>query len=181
MFGNFDGVAGFLSPLLAVTLAALGSFEIGDYTKRAAVAMFLLFAFFVIVLMLNLLIAIMGDAYSQVNERELVEGLHERAKMIVEQERRRELPLVTDLRPLPARRGGGGGRRGAGGVERPRRAAQGAAPGGGGRAGQGGGQRARRRWRQNWRRRWAKSRQRWMRCRQIWRLGRRSWWPAWRK
>ena len=82
-FGDFDGVAGFLSPLLTVALAALGSFSIGDYTKRAAVAMFLFFAFFVIVLMLNLLIAIMGDAYSKVKESELVEGLHERAKMIV--------------------------------------------------------------------------------------------------
>ena len=65
-------------------LAALGSFSIGDYTKRAAVSMFLFFAFFVIVLMLNLLIAIMGDAYSKVKESELVEGLHERAKMIVD-------------------------------------------------------------------------------------------------
>jgi hypothetical protein len=82
-FSDFDGVAGFLAPLLTVILAMLGSFEIGDYTKRAAVAMFLLFAFFVIVLMLNLLIAIMGDAYSKVKESELVEGLHERAKMIV--------------------------------------------------------------------------------------------------
>ena len=82
-FGDFDGVAGFLGPLLTVVLAMLGSFEIGDYTKRAAVGMFLFFAFFVIVLMLNLLIAIMGDAYSKVKESELVEGLHERAKMIV--------------------------------------------------------------------------------------------------
>ena len=82
-FGDFDGAAGFLAPLLTVVLAMLGSFEIGDYTKRAAVAMFLFFAFFVIVLMLNLLIAIMGDAYSKVKESELVEGLHERAKLIV--------------------------------------------------------------------------------------------------
>ena len=73
-FGDFDGVAGFLSPLLTVTLAALGSFEIGDYTKRAAVAMFLLFGFFVIVLMLNLLIAIMADSYDKVKEREVVAG-----------------------------------------------------------------------------------------------------------
>jgi hypothetical protein len=49
--------------------------------------MFLLFAFFVIILMLNLLIAIMGDAYTKVKESELVEGLHERAKLIVEHER----------------------------------------------------------------------------------------------
>ena len=40
----------------------LGSYSIGDYTKKAAVAMFLFFAFFVILLMLNLLIAIMGES-----------------------------------------------------------------------------------------------------------------------
>jgi hypothetical protein len=64
----------------------LGSYDIGDYTKKTAVAMFLFFAFFVIILLLNLLIAIMGDAYSKVKESELVEGLHERAKLIVEHE-----------------------------------------------------------------------------------------------
>jgi hypothetical protein len=45
-----------------VILAMLGSYNINDYTKKAAVAMFLFFAFFVILLMLNLLIAIMGDS-----------------------------------------------------------------------------------------------------------------------
>ena len=45
-----------------VILAMLGSYSINDYTKKAAVAMFLFFAFFVILLMLNLLIAIMGDS-----------------------------------------------------------------------------------------------------------------------
>jgi WD40 repeat protein len=38
-FGDFHGVAGVLTPLLTVSLAALGSFSIDDYTKRAAVAM----------------------------------------------------------------------------------------------------------------------------------------------
>ena len=45
-----------------VILAMLGSYSINDYTKKAAVAMFLFFAFFVILLMLNLLIAIMGES-----------------------------------------------------------------------------------------------------------------------
>jgi hypothetical protein len=45
-----------------VILAMLGSYNINDYTKKAAVAMFLFFAFFAILLMLNLLIAIMGDS-----------------------------------------------------------------------------------------------------------------------
>jgi WD40 repeat protein len=85
-FSNFDGIAGSFGPFLAVILALLGSFDIGDYTKKAAVAMFLFFAFFGIILMLNLLIAIMGDSYSMVKESELVQGLHERAKLIVEHE-----------------------------------------------------------------------------------------------
>jgi hypothetical protein len=45
-----------------IILAMLGSYNISNYTKKAAVAMFLFFAFFVILLMLNLLIAIMGES-----------------------------------------------------------------------------------------------------------------------
>ena len=83
----------------------LGSYSITDYTKKAAVAMFLLFAFFVIVLMLNLLIAIMGDAYSKVKESELVEGLHERAKIIVANRARPlRTPLQFLVQPLVAKR-----------------------------------------------------------------------------
>jgi hypothetical protein len=48
--------------------------------------MFILVAFFVIVLMLNLLIAIMGDSYEKVKEAETVEGLLGKAKMIVNAE-----------------------------------------------------------------------------------------------
>ena len=40
----------------------LGSYNTSDYTKKATIAMFLFFAFFVILLMLNLLIAIMGES-----------------------------------------------------------------------------------------------------------------------
>jgi hypothetical protein len=40
----------------------LDRYNISDYTKKTAVAMFLFFAFFVILLMLNLLIAIMGES-----------------------------------------------------------------------------------------------------------------------
>jgi hypothetical protein len=48
--------------LRQVILAMLGRYNISDYTKKTAVAMFLFFAFFVILLMLNLLIAIMGES-----------------------------------------------------------------------------------------------------------------------
>ena len=39
-----------------------------------------------VIVLLNLLIAIMGDSYEKVKEYEAVHALHERAKMIVEME-----------------------------------------------------------------------------------------------
>ena len=45
-----------------------------------------MFAVFVMVVMLNLLIAIMGEAYDKVQSRMQVEGLREQAKMIVDEE-----------------------------------------------------------------------------------------------
>ena len=42
--------------------------------------------FIVVVLMMNLVIAIMGDSYEKVKEKETVEALHERAKVIVDME-----------------------------------------------------------------------------------------------
>jgi hypothetical protein len=61
----------------------LGNFEIHDFNKSTAILMFLCITFFVMILMLNLLIAIMSDSYDKVKERELVEGLKEKAKTIV--------------------------------------------------------------------------------------------------
>ena len=40
----------------------------------------------VVIVLLNLLIAIMGDSYEKVKEKEAVHALHERAKMIMEME-----------------------------------------------------------------------------------------------
>eukprot|EP01051_Picozoa_sp_SAG22_P001164 SAG22_NODE_43_length_25304_cov_5.394644_16_plen_335_part_00 len=57
-----DPRAGVLWPFFTVFRAVLGDFDIDEYTNKAAAAMFYVFSLFVMVLMLNLLIAIMGDS-----------------------------------------------------------------------------------------------------------------------
>jgi hypothetical protein len=56
-----------------------------DY-HGASVVVWCMFLFLVVIVLLNLLIAIMGDSYEKVKENEAVHALHERAKMIVEME-----------------------------------------------------------------------------------------------
>eukprot|EP01047_Picozoa_sp_COSAG01_P044079 COSAG01_NODE_3960_length_5493_cov_2.949203_4_plen_153_part_00 len=50
------------------------------------VVFIVLVAFFVVILMLNLLIAIMQDSYDKVKEREEIEGLREKGKTVVAME-----------------------------------------------------------------------------------------------
>jgi hypothetical protein len=79
---RFDGT---LNPLMTGFLAMLGSFEVTDYQGPSKIMLFV-FLFIVVIVLLNLLIAIMGDSYEKVKENETVHALHERAKMIVEME-----------------------------------------------------------------------------------------------
>jgi hypothetical protein len=83
---SHDPRTGVLWPFFTVFRAALGDSDVDEYTTKAASAMFFVFSLFVMVLMLNLLIAIMGDSYDKVQARLGVEGLFERAKMIVDAE-----------------------------------------------------------------------------------------------
>jgi hypothetical protein len=76
-------VTGLATPAVTMIRLTLGDFYIQDYSKASATAMFIAVTFFVMILMLNLLIAIMQDSYDKVKEREAVEGLHEKAKTIV--------------------------------------------------------------------------------------------------
>ena len=57
------------------------------YYEILGIAIFVVFTFMIVLLMLNLLIAIMGDAYSQVMESQPKEKMRERAMIIVETER----------------------------------------------------------------------------------------------
>ena len=60
--------------------------SIRDYGKWTSIVVFCLTTFFIMLLMLNLLIAIMGDSYDKVKEREAIEGLREKARTIVAME-----------------------------------------------------------------------------------------------
>jgi hypothetical protein len=78
-----NNVLGPFWPALTMIQFVLGSFEMSDYPKSTSVLMFVCVAFFVVILMLNLLIAIMQDSYDKVKEQEVVEGLREKGKTIV--------------------------------------------------------------------------------------------------
>merc|ERR1712185_25088 len=64
----------------------MGDTALDDSTAWPAVLMVVLFMGIVVVVLLNLLIAIMGDSYEKVKESERVEALRERAQIIVEVE-----------------------------------------------------------------------------------------------
>ena len=62
----------------------LGDFDVDILQQPISILMFVGFQFIVVVLMMNLIIAIMGDSYEMVKEHEMIEALHERAKIIVD-------------------------------------------------------------------------------------------------
>ena len=64
----------------------LGDFDVGILEQPSSIVMFVFFQFIVVVLMMNLIIAIMGDSYEMVKEHEIIEALHEQAKIIVDME-----------------------------------------------------------------------------------------------
>eukprot|EP01047_Picozoa_sp_COSAG01_P034425 COSAG01_NODE_2584_length_7418_cov_4.468643_5_plen_1380_part_01 len=84
-FGFDTSTNGPLWPLVTVFLSLVGSFEVDDY-HGMSLLMLCIFLFVVSIVLLNLLIAIMGDSYEKVKENENLHALHERAKIIVEME-----------------------------------------------------------------------------------------------
>jgi len=66
----------------------LGDFDVENYTETgnflAAVALFVVFMFLVNIVMLNLLIAIMGDIFDQVQESALAQFLYSKSSLILE-------------------------------------------------------------------------------------------------
>jgi hypothetical protein len=80
------GAAGPLAGVMTTFQAIVGSFHMKDYSNSEAKAFFYLFLFAMVVVMLNLLIAIMGDAYEKVKEREVVEARKLQAQVIIDEE-----------------------------------------------------------------------------------------------
>merc|ERR1712127_99097 len=88
-FGYDDDVVGPFRPLLTVyqlMLGMNGGVELGESMAWPTVLMSSLFMAFVVVVLLNLLIAIMSDSYEKVKESERVQALRERARIIMESE-----------------------------------------------------------------------------------------------
>ena len=73
-------------PFVCVFFLALGEFDADLYTDVLSVLVLLLALLFSTVLLLNLLIAIMGDSYEMIKESEVVEKLAGRARLVVEHE-----------------------------------------------------------------------------------------------
>jgi len=84
-FGYNEEQGLFLWPLITVLRTGmLGDFDIESYSSMLQLIGFVLCTAFITVLLLNLLIANMGDSYAAVKETERLEGLQQRAHMIVE-------------------------------------------------------------------------------------------------
>jgi hypothetical protein len=86
---SLTGHQGLASPLVTIVMATLdieGSFEMDTFHSWASVVWACVYRFLVMIVMLNLLIAIMGDSYAKIKEMEQVESLRERAKIIVDME-----------------------------------------------------------------------------------------------
>jgi len=86
-------------PLMTVWLMVLGSITVSDLAgNSSAFLIFFVFSFFVMVLLLNLLIAVMGDSYEKVKEYEVIEDLRSRAMLIADVERRFHIPVLDEAR-----------------------------------------------------------------------------------
>ena len=98
-------------PFVSVFLLALGHFDAATYDDLLSLIVLIVALLFSGVLLLNLLIAIMGDSYEMVKESEVVEKLAGRARLVVEHERLQPTANVFPrfLHVLRATEGGGGG------------------------------------------------------------------------
>jgi hypothetical protein len=85
-FFSHSGHTGPLVGLMTTFQAAVGTFAMSDYTNSGATAVFYLFLFLMVVVMLNLLIAIMGNSYDNIKESEVVEARKLRARTIIDEE-----------------------------------------------------------------------------------------------
>ena len=74
------------SGLLGTTIAMMGNFHVDQYQSVVSLSMFLIFLVLMIIVMFNVLIAIVGDRYTDVMDDVEVEVRKLRALMIVEEQ-----------------------------------------------------------------------------------------------
>ena len=83
-FDFSSATLGPLWPLFTMWRGMLGDFDVMYLQSQTSIIVYIVFQIVVFLLMMNLVIAIMGDSYEMVKENEIVEALHERAKIIVD-------------------------------------------------------------------------------------------------
>jgi hypothetical protein len=86
VYGRLDPRVGPFIGLLSVFDAMLGNFDWDHCENPQAVVMLVIFALLVVVVMLNLLIALMGDIYQMIKQNEVLEARKLRAGMIMQVE-----------------------------------------------------------------------------------------------
>jgi hypothetical protein len=67
-------------------MSSIGNFNIDDYPSQMSASIFVLMTAFLLILMLNMIIANMGDSFAKVKEQEVEEILMGQARMIVQME-----------------------------------------------------------------------------------------------
>lgn len=86
-FAPTNKVVGAFWPIFTVWRAMLGDFDAdASLSWTSSIVVYMIFQLFVVIILLNLIIAIMGDSYEKVQENATVEALHEQAKTIVAME-----------------------------------------------------------------------------------------------
>jgi hypothetical protein len=95
LFATDHPIIGQLWPMITAFTWSIGGFPDteGSNFSFLAYVIFVLYSMFVLVVLMNLLIAIMSDSYQKVKQFEFVEELHGRAKLIVDMELQHPKPF----------------------------------------------------------------------------------------
>lgn len=83
---SWDQYSGPFRSVLIVFASMLGAFDLNDYEHPEALAMFVIFAMIMVVVMLNTLIAMMGEASTAVKKNAELETLKLRARVVMDVE-----------------------------------------------------------------------------------------------
>ena len=90
---NAEGTGGYAQGILVVFASMLGAFELESYPHPVAIVMFVMFAFVMALVLLNLLIAMMSHTYEEIKSQATVELQILRAQIIMDIERKQALEL----------------------------------------------------------------------------------------
>lgn len=103
--GDFDAYSTFDRALVSIFATMFGDFDLQPlyacYSPQTAIVLLFFFLTFVGLILLNLLIAIMGDQYQQVNDNKLAQAVYGRALIVSEYERVTSFSTSNELAWFP--------------------------------------------------------------------------------